>query len=476
MVECSTAGQYGLDCSAHSGEPGTWSAPIQLVFTLMVLPRLMRVYLDSIGCRLNQSEMESLARQLAGRGHIVVDSPAKADRCILNTCSVTREAERKSRQTARRIQRANADTQLILTGCYATLCPDQAAAVEGVTQVVANPQKQNILAILDPDRPPPARGACWRLPGGRTRAFVKVQDGCDNRCSYCITTIARGEGRTRPLPEVVGEIQALESAGYQEVVLTGVHVGSYGRDRASRNGSDQSRPPDLCHLIQQILLETGIPRLRLSSLEPWNLESDLLDLWQNPRLCRQLHLPLQSGSASVLRRMGRQTTPEAYRWLAEAALDAIPDLALTTDIIVGFPGESDSEFEASLEFVRQLDFARLHVFGYSRRPGTRAANMECQLPRALIREKSRQMRALGRQKQEVFLRRFLGRTMEVLWESAVSDNESGGLGRDLWRGHTGNYIQVTADAEGERLWNSITPTLLTGLRPGGMWGILKREP
>ncbi len=472
VVECTTVDQCGLDYPAHSGEPGTRSAPIQLFFALMVLPRLMRIYLDSIGCRLNQSEMESLARQLAGRGHTLASSPAKADRCILNTCSVTREAERKSRQAARRIRRANPDTQLLITGCYATLCPDQAAAVEGVTQVVANPQKQNILAILDPDQQSTERGACWRLPGGRTRAFVKVQDGCDNRCSYCITTIARGEGRTRPLADVVGEIQALESAGYQEVVLTGVHVGSYGRDRASRDGSGQSRAPNLRRLIQTILSETGIPRLRLSSLEPWNLDSDLLDLWQNPRLCRQLHLPLQSGSASVLRRMGRRTTPEAYRWLAEAALDTIPDLALTTDIIVGFPGESDSEIEASLEFVRQLDFARLHVFGYSRRPGTRAAQMEGQLPRALVRKRSRLMRALGRQKQEAFLRRFLGRTMEVLWESTVSDNGS----RGLWRGHTGNYIQVTADAAGERLWNSITPTLLTGLRPGGMWGILKREP
>ncbi len=435
----------------------------------------MRIYLDSIGCKLNQSEMESLARQLAGRGHTLANSPAQADRCILNTCSVTREAERKSRQAARRIKRTNPDTQLLLTGCYATLCPDRAAAVEGVTQVVTNSEKQSILAILDADRQAPDREACWRLPGGRTRAFVKVQDGCDNRCSYCITTIARGEGRTRPLPDVVGEIQALESAGYQEVVLTGVHVGSYGRDRASWAGSGQTRPPDLRLLIQRILSETSIPRLRLSSLEPWNLELDLLNLWQNPRLCRQLHLPLQSGSASVLRRMERQITPEAYRRLAKTALDAIPDLALTTDIIVGFPGESDSEFEASLEFVRQLSFARLHVFGYSRRPGTRAAQMEGQLSRALIREKSQQMRALGRQKQEAFLRRFLGRTMKVLWESEVSDNGSRGLGRNLWRGHTGNYIQVTADAGGGRLWNSVTPTLLTGLRSGGMWGILKPE-
>jgi len=446
---------------------------------------MMRVYLNSIGCRLNQSEMESLARQLMGCGHQIVHSPAEAGLCILNTCAVTREAERKSRQAARKFHRANPETEIILTGCYVTLSPAETAALPGVTRVVSNAEKGNLCAILDPDGRGKAQPV-WRLPGGRTRAFVGIQDGCDNHCAFCVITIARGPGRSRPPAEVIAEIQALEAAGYQEVVLTGVHVGSYGRERGDgRRGDHEGSPLQI--LIQTILSETGIPRLRLSSLEPWDLEADFFDLWspaspQSPRLCRQLHLPLQSGSAGTLRRMGRRTTPEMYRALALAALAAIPDLALTTDVMVGFPGESEAEFEESLAFVRQLDFApcirplhprgfhgdfaRLHVFGYSPRPGTAAANMENQLSRPVIRERSQRMRELGRQKQETFRRRFLGRTMEVLWESPAGDG--------LWRGHTDNYIQVTAASE-RPLGNIITPTLLTELRPGGIRGIVKRE-
>ncbi len=431
------------------------------------------VFLHSIGCRLNQSEMDSLARQLAGRNFQLVRDPAAADLFVLNTCAVTGEAERKSRQAARRLQRANPDAQMILTGCYATLDPAAATAdLPATTQVVDNAAKEQLLALIAPDTDPPV-DPHWPLPGGRTRAFVKAQDGCDNACSYCITTLARGPGVSRPLPEVVAEIQALEAAGYQEVVLTGVHLGSYGQDA---QGAGKPARPNLSNLVQAILARSSIPRLRLSSLEPWDLQPGFYQLWQNPRLCRQLHLPLQSGSAGVLRRMARQTSPDAYRALAAAALEAIPDLALTTDLIVGFPGETEDEFEESMALVGEIPFARLHVFGYSPRPGTVAAQMAGQLPAAVIRGRSQQMRSLGAEKQEAFLRRFLGRTMDVLWESPA------GGGR--WRGHTDNYIPVTAAgtagwpsaARMGQLRNTITPTLLVELRPGEIVGQVLTAP
>ena len=420
---------------------------------------MTRIYLSSLGCRLNQSEIDSLARRLASQGHDVVGSPAEADICILNTCAVTQEAERKSRQTVRRFHRENPKSRVVLTGCYTTLSPEDTASLPGVVQVVSNSDKEDLGETLDLTTQP-ALNKVWKVPGGRTRAFVKIQDGCDNRCTYCVTTIARGAARSRPPTEILTEIQNLESAGYREVVLTGVHVGNYGRERQP----DQPAVT-LPDLVQAILSETGIQRLRLSSLEPWDLELDFFELWRNSRLCRQLHLPLQSGSATVLRRMGRHTTPAAFQRLATAALAAIPDLALTTDIIVGFPGESEDEFAASMDYVRGLDFARLHVFAFSPRPGTVAAGMADQIPRPLIQERSRQMRELASRKQETFLRSFLGRTMEVLWESPVGDDPA----NQLWRGLTGNYISVTA-ASHRSLQNTITPTLLTDLRPGGMRG------
>jgi threonylcarbamoyladenosine tRNA methylthiotransferase MtaB len=417
---------------------------------------MTHIYISSIGCRLNHSEMESLARQLAGHGHSLADSAAEAELCVLNTCAVTGEAERKSRQAARRLHRDNPRAQLVLTGCYATLCP-AAAELPGAPWIVGNEEKSRLAAVLGLEAP---EVVCpvWQLPGGRTRAFVKVQDGCDNRCTYCITTIARGPSRSRPLREVITEIQALETAGYQEVVLTGVHLGSYRRDtgECSKGGS-------LTALVRAILSETGIRRLRLSSLEPWDLEPGFFSVWQESRLCRQLHLPLQSGSSSVLQRMGRQTTPQAYRALAESALTLIPELALTTDIIVGFPGETRDEFQATVDLVRDLDFARLHVFGYSPRPGTAAAQMATQVPGPVKAERGRLMRELGCQKQEAFQRRFLGQEMEVLWEARGEDG--------FYQGHTGNYLRVRA-ASGRSLRNTITPTLLTELRSDGVWGIV----
>ncbi len=418
-----------------------------------------RVYLDSIGCRLNRSEIDGLARQLTDHGHRLVLNPAEANVIVLNTCAVTQEAERKSRQRASKLHRAAPAADLLLTGCLAALEPTQVARLPGVSHVADNRQKNDILSLLELDRPTAATLPIGMIPGGRTRAFVKVQDGCDNQCAYCVTTIARGPGSSRPPEQVLREIEALVTAGYQEVVLTGVNMGSY------RWQADTLQQTDLAALVRSILSRTTVRRLRLSSVEPWDVNPGIIRLWQNPRVCRQLHLPLQSGSASVLRRMIRPISPEAYRQLAESALSAVTDLALTTDVIVGFPGESENEFEESLDLVREIPFSRLHVFGFSPRPGTVAARMDNHLAPQAVRERSQHMRALGRQKQDAFLRRFVGHTMDVLWESRVRSDDD----PPAWRGHTDNYIAVTAQSP-TPLHNRIRPTLLSHIVQGGMHG------
>lgn len=429
----------------------------------------MRVYVDTLGCRLNQSEIERLARQFAQAGHTVVNVAGEADLCVVNTCAVTGEAEHKSRQLIRRIARAAPQARIVATGCYAHLAPGEVQALPGVSQVVNNFDKDRLVALvaspvasLSPgiggwvqatvlfDREPIVRDY---IPGayGRTRAFVKVQDGCDNRCTFCITTIARGPGRSRPLAEVVAEVQAMTAGGYQEVVLTGVHLGSYGHDRGERDGLKQ--------LVAAILTDTDIPRLRLSSLEPWDLDERFFALWANPRLCPHLHLPLQSGCDRTLRRMARRTTCASFRRLVEAARAAIPDLALTTDLIAGFPGESDDDFRASYEYVASIGFAGLHVFPYSARPGTAAARMRNQVPHRVKEARCRALIALGREMGRAFRQRYVGRIMEVLWESATGADEHGWR----WSGLTPNYLRVEVTSR-EVLHNRVTPVHLVALR------------
>lgn len=415
----------------------------------------MRVYLHTLGCRLNQAEIERMARQYAAAGHDVVADAADADVCVVNTCAVTGEAARKSRQLVRHLHRANPALSIIVTGCYAQLEPEAVARLPGVLQVVPNAEKDDIAPQPDnarPDEALPTSGTA-----GRTRAFVKVQDGCNNRCTFCVTTIARGASRSRPLSAVVAEIDALAGAGYKEVVLTGVHLGAYGRDLGT----------DLFTLVRAVLDGTAIPRLRLSSLEPWDLAPGFFDLWQDGRLCRQLHLPLQSGAARTLRRMARRTTPAAYAALVESARARIPDLALTTDVIVGFPGETDAEFEESLAFARAMDFAKLHVFRYSPREGTAAASMSPQIDEATKRARSAQIQALSDEGGRRFAARFVGRVMSVLWEA-----DAGARGR-VWRntGLTDNYLRVWLDAP-RVLTNTITSVRLAGVCDGGLRGEL----
>ena len=423
----------------------------------------MKIYLDTIGCRLNQSEIETFARQFRTVGHEIVPSPEQADLAVVNTCAVTVQAAADSRKTIRRIARAGVD-DIAVTGCWVTLEPQKARALPGVARVVPNAHKGGLVSqILDLpqevfDREPLVREP---LPGARlrTRAFIKMQDGCDNRCTFCITTVARGPGRSRPVDEVLQDIQLALDGSAQEVVLTGVHLGSWGKDFSPRR--------HLRHLIETILTRTDVPRLRLSSLEPWNLDAGFFDLWQDRRLCRHLHLPLQSGCNATLRRMARKTTQASFAALVEAARKAAPDIAITTDLIVGFPGESEAEFAESLAFVEQMAFAGGHVFTYSPREGTAAARMPNQVAHQTRKARNARMRQVIAQSAQRYRMQFINQTRQVLWESAVK------LGPDGWQvsGLTDNYLRVQAHAP-QHLWNQLSNVRLTALRPNGLEGVL----
>ena len=298
-----------------------------------------------------------MARQLLAAGHEIVTESDQADKVIINTCAVTAEAAKDARSITRRIHRKNAEADILLTGCYATISPDELGKVEGASQVIPNAQKSQIVQMLDPkaridlpvfDQEPVMREYLAGSMGAHTRAFIKVQDGCDNKCTFCVTTVARGEGQSRHLGDIVSEIQSLAAAGYQEAVLTGVHMGSYGHDFGNKAG--------LKELVQAILDHTDIPRLRLSSLEPWDLAPNFFSLWKNPRLLPHLHMPLQSGSDRILKRMARRTSRTSFKELVDSARENIPTLNLSTDLIVGFPGETEADFADSMEYVETIGF------------------------------------------------------------------------------------------------------------------------
>jgi threonylcarbamoyladenosine tRNA methylthiotransferase MtaB len=427
----------------------------------------MKIFLDTIGCRLNQAEIESLARQFRAAGHEIVPCADEADLAVVNTCSVTAEAASDSRAAIRRAKRHGAG-DILVTGCWATLEADKAAALPGVTRIVPNLQKEHLAADLLGlpknffDLEPIARQP---LPGlhQRTRAFIKVQDGCDNACTFCITTKARGASRSRPSDEIIAEVNAAMVGGAQEIVLTGVQLGAWGLDFKPALG--------IADLLRALLTSTKAPRLRLSSLEPWDLEVDFFDLWDDPRLCRHLHLPLQSGSPGVLRRMARKTTAEEFYTLVQLARKTIPKVAITTDLITGFPGETDEEFAESLEFIQAMQFAGGHVFSYSARPGTPAARMKGQVSGEVVKARSMILRKSLAKSADTYQRSFIGETMPVLWEATSTLTDKG------WQieGLTDNYLRVKAIAAEPR-WNQIDHVLLISRIPDGLSGEIKMKP
>lgn len=421
----------------------------------------MKIYLDMIGCRLNQSEIEIMARQFTSAGHSLVAYPAEADLAVVNTCTVTAAAAADSRKTIRRLSRSGVE-KIVTTGCWSTLNPDQAQNLPGVIENVTNANKDGLVAVILGlnqemfDQEPLER---ITIPGSRlrTRAFIKAQDGCRHHCAFCITTVARGESRSISRENVVKDIRAAVRGGAQEAVLTGVQLGSWGKEL--------DPPLELHDLVRAVLEETQLPRLRLSSIEPWDITSDLIDLIREERVARHFHLPLQSGSADVLSRMARANTPEQYEQLVDHIRKCIPDIALTTDILTGFPAETDAEFREGLDFIQRMNFADGHVFTFSAREGTPAADFQDQVAHSVRKERSVLIRDLLAENAENYRQRFVGSELITLWErvETLTDGYLQAIGL------TDNYLRVEALASPE-VWNSFSRVKITRVTPRGVRG------
>ena len=399
----------------------------------------MHIHLKTLGCRLNEAELETWAQAFQAAGHGITRDIHQAQLVVLNSCAVTQDAVKKSKQLIRRIHRDNPQAKLVVSGCYATLNQAEAEQLMGVDLIVGNQDKNQLvektLTELNLDSMPAMStepGEVSLFSRGRQRAFVKVQDGCRYRCTFCIVTVARGEERSRSIQDVIDEINSLHRQGVNEAIITGVHLGGYGSDINS----------NLVELIEAILEQTEIPRLRMGSLEPWELPPGFFDLFKNPRLMPHLHLPLQSGSDSVLRRMARRCKTEEFADLVEQARKTIPHFNITTDIIVGFPGETEQEWHESLAYIEQIGFGHIHIFAYSPREGTKAASLANQVDQTVKRQRSRQLHELAETMKEAFIHENLGQQVSVLWEGQTETLENGKV---RYFGYTPNYLRVACD-------------------------------
>lgn len=402
-----------------------------------------KVALTTLGCKVNQFETETMEGLFKQKGYEIVPFEERADFYVINTCSVTSLGDRKSRQIIRRAKRQNEQAIIAVCGCYAQVHPEEIKAIEGVRVVLGTKERSRIVeyveqaaredGILDEvgdimqardfeDIP------IYDMPQ-RTRAFLKIEDGCQNFCSYCIIPYARGPVKSRHLDKIHAEAKKLVDAGFKEIVLTGIHLGAYGRDL----------PEDinLADACREVLKVKGLKRLRLGSLESIELSPELFELIRtDERFCAHLHLPLQAGSDSVLKGMNRHyDTAEFARLIAHVEKE-VPGVAVSTDIIVGFPGETEEEFQQGLDFVAKMNFSRMHVFPYSRRSGTPAAERKDQIPEPVKKERVHRMQELAAGKTEEFHKMFVGKTMRVLFET----NHDG-----ITDGLTDNYIRVYTD-------------------------------
>ena len=477
----------------------------------------------TLGCKVNQADSEAISEQMSAAGFMQRNFSEMVDVYIVNTCTVTHLGDRSSRQMISQARRRHPDALLVVTGCYAEINPQAVAALPGVNLVIGNSGKESLVDAIkekrmttsittthpvettictktneqmhilpmlhedmqhigsdsslplvggdeepQPDNPSrvplvtdgttPSSAANSRLYS-RTRVQMKVQDGCNNRCTYCIVPYVRGGSRSRSIESVVEHVQRKVRAGFQEIVLTGIHLGDYHPD------GDEER--DLGDLIAALLHENDIRRIRISSLEPEDFRLEWLELWKNPRMCRHLHLPMQSGSDHILRRMARRYNSERYRTIVTTAKRLVPGMAISTDIITGFPGESDSDFEQTYQLAVEMQFAKAHIFRFSPRQGTAAARMQGQIKDEIKKVRSERLLTLNDQDVRRFRQQFLGEKVEVLLESYKH-------GR--WEGLTDNYLRVEVDGltdHANQIWqNTLVKARLKELVDDGVLGVV----
>ncbi len=419
------------------------------------------VCLETHGCKLNQADTQALAREFVEAGYLLASQDEPADVYVLNTCTVTHVADRKARQAVRAAKRRNPNATVVATGCYAERAPGDLRVMPEVDFVVGNSDKETLVAMLEGASQGPDTACAigddrvlQPLLRMRSRAMIKIQEGCDQVCAYCIVPKVRGRERSVPLNQIVDAANSYGEAGCQEIVLTGTQLGSYGFDLPG---------VDITSLVQSLLAETDVPRIRISSLQPQDISDELLGLWTDTRLCPHFHVPLQSGSDAVLKRMRRRYLASEFLETVGRIREAVPDVAITADVIAGFPGESESDFQRTVETCMASELASMHFFPYSVRPGTSAAFFDGQVDPKVKAERISQLSAVAHDLSHEFRSGFLGHSRAVLWERRLHED---GQGNQVWSGLTDNYIRVRTSNQ-TNLSNRILPSQLTAIT--GEW-------
>lgn len=396
----------------------------------------------TLGCKVNQYETEAMCELFKNSGYTICNFDDFSDVYVINTCSVTGMSDRKSRQIIRRAKKKNPDAIVVVAGCYAQTSSAEVLSIDGVNAVIGTHNRKNIVKIVESQTSTSSFNGVLDIMNmhefedltisnyeSRTRAFIKIQDGCSQFCSYCIIPYARGPVRSRKEDDIIDEIRTLAKNGFKEVILTGIHVASYGFDTNT----------NLSELLLKIDEINGIKRIRLSSIEPMAIDHTFIDTVKvSKKLCHHFHLSLQSGSDEILKHMNRKYTKEEFKSIVDGIRSAFPDVAITTDIMVGFPGETDEHFQESYEFVKNISFADAHIFQYSPRKGTPAAKKPDQISPQLKEDRSKKMIALCEDTRNSFIDRFIGQTVPVLFE-----RKSG----EMYEGKTDNYIPVFAKSD-----------------------------
>ena len=430
---------------------------------------MKKVASHALGCKVNQYESEAIAELFAQKGYEIVSIDEKADVYIINTCTVTNFGDKKSRQLIRKVKRLNPDAVVAAIGCYAQTAPEEIRKIDGVNLIIGTKGRKDIVELVESYVPEMGVVSTVGTIAGereferlsinsladRTRAYLKIQDGCSQFCSYCIIPYARGPIRSRPIEDIRDEVHNLAENGFKEIILAGIHVASYGKEL------ENTRLIDVIRLVQEI---DGIERIRFSSIEPGIVTEDFVkELSEMDKVCDHFHLSLQSGCDRTLKRMNRKYNTAQYMAAVELLRKYFPDMAFTTDIIAGFPGETEEDFEESLAFAQRIGFSKIHAFPYSPKKGTPAAVMQGQIANSIKNERTARLIELSNRMGNEFIKGFVGRSMPVLYER---ETEKG-----LYEGYTTNYIRVIANS-GERLRNKIVETKIDGYENDTASGIV----
>lgn len=419
------------------------------------MPKSKTIGFHTLGCKVNQSETEAMTALFLNSGYQLGEFEEFCDVYVINTCTVTHAGDRKSRQMIRRAKHINPNAIVVVTGCYAQTSPDDIAKIEDVDIILGTNKRHEIVDVVEhfdgtrkklvnlKDSLIDFEEISMERVIRKARAYLKVQEGCEQFCTYCIIPYARGPLRSRSMENTLQEAKRLEEVGFREIILTGIHLGAYGKPSEAERENGAEQQATLADLCEMLLKETSFERIRLSSIEPTEVDDHLLKLFaENRRMCRHLHLPLQSGDDTVLEQMHRPYNTDQYRAELERIRAAVPGIAISTDLMVGFPGETEEFFENSLSFCDEMAFSSMHIFKYSPREGTPAASYSNQVTNEVKEMRSKQMQAIAEKNMLAYMEQYVGTQVDVLIEEESEDGR--------WLGHTDNYLHVSVDGSCEK--------------------------